>query len=107
MHSTPTESLEADRPASPLSGDAAPAPMLRLTPAALSGWRSRIRVDHLGILLTLSYLFLGALGMLHEALVFLMFRVNILDFAEPSDFLVAALRDPLIVVVSLVRMSCF
>ena len=102
MNSAQTESLEANRPAPSLAGDAAPAPTLRLTPAALSGWRSRFRVDHLGILLTLSYLFLGALGMLHEGLVFLMFRVNILDFAEPSDFLVAALRDPLIVVVSLV-----
>ena len=102
MNSVPTESLAADRPASPSAADAAPAPTLRLTPAALSGWRSRFRVDHLGILLTLSYLFLGALGMLHEALVFLMFRINILDFAEPSDFLLAALRDPLIVVVSLI-----
>lgn len=72
------------------------------TSASLSGWRSRFRADHLGLLLTLAYLFLGALGMLHEALIFSMFRINILDFAEPSYFLVSALRDPLIVVVSLV-----
>lgn len=101
MSSVPTETAEIDLPSLPAVADAPP-PVLRLTPAALSGWRSRFRADHLGLLLTLSYLFLGALGMLHEALVFSMFRINILDFAEPSDFLVAALRDPLIVLVSLV-----
>lgn len=101
MSPAPTEPSEIQRP-SPASVPDASAPALRLTPAALTGWRSRFRADHLGLLLTVSYLFLGALGMLHEALVFSMFRINILDFAEPSDFLVAALRDPLIVVVSLV-----
>lgn len=70
-------------------------------PAVFSGWRSRFRSEHVGLLLTLSYLFLAAIGMFHEALVFLIFRINILDFAEPSDFLMAALRDPLIVIVSL------
>jgi len=50
-------------------------------------------------MLTLGYLFLTALGMFHRALVFLMFRINVFDYAEPSDFLLAALRDPLIILV--------
>lgn len=37
--------------------------------------------------------------MFHRALVFLMFRINVFDYAEPSDFLLAALRDPLIILV--------
>ena len=50
-------------------------------------------------MLTLGYLFLTAIGMFHRALVFYMFRINVFDYAEPSDFLLAALRDPLIVLV--------
>ena len=37
--------------------------------------------------------------MFHRALVFLMFRINVFDYAESSDFLLAALRDPLIILV--------
>lgn len=50
-------------------------------------------------MLTLGYLFLTAIGMFHRALVFYMFRINVFDYAEPSDFLLAALRDPLIILV--------
>ena len=50
-------------------------------------------------MLTLGYPFLTALGMFHRALVFLMFRINIFDYAEPSDFLLAAL--PLYVITAL------
>lgn len=57
-------------------------------------WRSR---EHVGFALTLGYIFLAAVGMLHRAIVFLSFRINVVDYAEPSDFLLAALRDPLIV----------
>lgn len=94
--STPSESLPAFEDVAP---DAA---ALHLIPEALVGWRSRFRAEHLGLVVTLSYLFLAALGALHEALLFTWFRINILDFAGPSDFLLAALRDPLIIVVSLV-----
>ncbi|MDQ2664534.1 MAG: hypothetical protein M3Z05_00820 [Gemmatimonadota bacterium] len=58
-----------------------------------------MRTENIGLMLTLGYLFLTALGMFHRALVFLMFRINVFDYAEPSDFLLAALRDPLIVLV--------
>ena len=62
---------------------------------------TRIRAEHMGLVMTVAYLLVASLGMLHEALVFLRFRINILDYAEPSDFLVAAMRDPLILVVGL------
>lgn len=62
-------------------------------------WRPWFRSENVGLMLTLGYLFLTALGMFHRALVFLMFRINVFDYAEPSDFLLAALRDPLIILV--------
>lgn len=64
------------------------------------GWRAWLRTENLGLGLTLGYLFLTALGMFHRALVFLMFRINVFDYAQPSDFLLAALRDPLIIIAS-------
>lgn len=69
-----------------------------MLPPPDSGWRHWLRTENLGLGLTLGYLFLTALGMFHRALVFLLFRINILDYAEPSDFLLAALRDPLITI---------
>jgi len=66
-----------------------------------SAWRHWLQTENLGLGLTLGYLFLTALGMLHRALVFLSFRINVFDYAEPSDFLLAALRDPLIILVCL------
>jgi hypothetical protein len=78
-------SLEVPAPAAP---PASPA----------SSWRHWLRTENLGLGLTLGYLFLTALGMFHRALVFLMFRINVFDYAEPSDFLLAALRDPLIII---------
>lgn len=63
--------------------------------------------EHTGIAFTLAYVFLSALGMLHTSLVFLRFRVNIFDFAEPSDFLLAALRDPLVVLVCVAPVPFF
>ncbi|MEO7457998.1 MAG: hypothetical protein ABIY52_17205 [Gemmatimonadaceae bacterium] len=75
--------------------DAPPPP----APPAPPAWRALLRTEHLGLALTLGYLFLTALGMLHRALVFLLFRINVFDYAEPADFLLAALRDPLIILV--------
>ena len=68
---------------------------------AAATWRRWFAIEHLGLIITIAYLALAGLGMLHRALVFLRFRINVLDYAEPSDFLMAALRDPLIVLVCL------
>lgn len=70
-------------------------------PPAYSRLVTRLRAEHMGLVSTFAYLVIAALGMLHEGLVFQTFRINVLDYAEPSDFLLAALRDPLILVVGL------
>jgi hypothetical protein len=62
-------------------------------------WRRWLETEHLALAITLAYLFLAAVGMLHRGFVLLYFRINLLDYAEPSDLLLAALRDPLIVLV--------
>lgn len=49
--------------------------------------------EHVGTALTLGYLALIAIGMLHSWLRYFRFRINIFDYAEPTDFLLAPLRD--------------
>ena len=88
-------------PPDPLVDQTPPPPALApLVPAPLRGWRDQFRAEHVGLVITLSYVFLATVGMLHEALVFAAFKVNIIAFAEPSDFILAAIRDPLIIVVT-------
>lgn len=66
-------------------------------PSALSRW-----TPHLGTGLTVGYLALIAIGMFHNFAFYRRFGVNILDFAEPSDFLLAPVRDPLVMVATVV-----
>lgn len=54
------------------------------TPAGTRAW-----TEHLGTAFTLGYLALIAVGMFHNVLLYPRFRINILDFAEPSDLLLA------------------
>jgi hypothetical protein len=56
--------------------------------------------DHLGTAVTLSYLALVAIGMFHSVLDYRHFGINILDYAEASDFLLAPFRDPMVMVVT-------
>ena len=96
----PTELGAADRAgADSTAGPAAPAD--ETAPPALFSrhWRRWLETEHLALAITLAYLFLAAVGMLHRGFVLLYFRINLLDDAEPSDLLLAALRDPLIVLV--------
>jgi hypothetical protein len=81
--------------------DGAATPADRSAPPALFSrhWRRWLETEHLALAVTLAYLFLAAVGMLHRGFVLLYFRINLLDYAEPSDLLLAALRDPLIVLV--------
>ncbi len=67
-------------------------------------WPRWLISEHTGIVLTLGYLVLIAIGMLHEAFVYLWFKLNILEFADPSDFVLAPLRDPLVMVATIVPM---
>jgi len=58
--------------------------------------------EHLGTGLTVGYLVLIAIGMLHTFVRFRRFGINILDFAEPSDFLLAPVRDPLVILATII-----
>jgi hypothetical protein len=85
-----------------LTGPVTPDPVAApAAPEAGVTWRRWLDTEHLGLAFTLAYLFLSAVGVLHRAFVFLFFRINIFDYAEPSDFLLAALRDPLVILASI------
>jgi hypothetical protein len=82
-----------------LPADAAPPPDTQAAPG--TSWRRWLDTEHLGLALTLAYLFLSVVGVLHRTLAFLFFRINIFDYAELSDFLLSALRDPLVVLAAI------
>lgn len=58
--------------------------------------------EHVGTWLTLAYLALIAVGMFHSALGYRHFGINILDFTEASDFLLAPFRDVWMLLVTVV-----
>lgn len=62
--------------------------------------RYQLLADHFGTGVTLSYLALVAIGMFHSVLGYRHFGINILDYAEASDFLLAPFRDPMVMVVT-------
>lgn len=65
-------------------------------------WSAVLRIEHAGVMLTLGYIGLIMIGLLHESWVLLFFRVNILQYADPSDFVLAPARDPLLTVATIV-----
>ena len=81
-----------------------PSPTVELRPrialAPYRPWVVRVLERHPGALLTGLYLALTAIGIAYDFLYFARFRVNILDYAETGDFLVAALRSPLAIIYS-------
>jgi hypothetical protein len=64
--------------------------------------RRQFGAEHIGTGLTLAYLSLVAIGMFHSALGYRHFGINILDYAEASDFLLAPFRDPVVMLVTVV-----
>ncbi len=64
-------------------------------------------VRHQAVAIPLAYVGLILLGMFHMALYFVQFRLNALDFADPSDFLLAPMADPLVIVVSVAPFPIF
>lgn len=74
------------------------------TPAAPERNRDRLArvfAGQPGLVLTVGYLVLTALGLGYQFAYFREFRVNILDYAEVSDFLLAALREPAVLLLAL------
>ena len=62
---------------------------------------------HEGIAFTLAYIALAAIGMIHLAAFYTEFRINVLEFADVSDLLLAPFRDPFVVLVSLLPIPVF
>ena len=65
----------------------------------LARWGALI-ARHEGIAFTLLYLALATIGIVHLASFYAEFRVGVLQFAEVSDFLLAPIRDPLVVLLT-------
>jgi hypothetical protein len=63
-------------------------------------WRSLLAEEHLGLMLTLSYLILTLVGLSYEFWFFKYFRITIVEYVETSDFLLAAVREPLVIVLA-------
>ena len=61
----------------------------------------RVLREHPSLALTLIYLGLTTVGLIHDLWFYLYFRFNILDFSETSDFLLAAIRNPLVILLSM------
>ena len=55
------------------------------------------------LFLSLGYVFLTFVGMVYEWLLFQRFGVNVLDYADVGDFLLAAVREPTVVALCLGR----
>lgn len=69
-------------------------------PTPYRPWVMRVLERHPGALLTGLYLALTGIGIAYDLLYFNRFGIDILDYAETGDFLVAALRSPLAIIYS-------
>lgn len=56
--------------------------------------------EHPGLLLTAAYLILTLAGLSYEFWLFLEFRITIAEYVETSDFLLAAVRTPMLIVLA-------
>lgn len=63
---------------------------------------ARYSLQHPALMLTLAYVYVSAIGVAYTSALFSTFGINILDFAETTDFLLAALRQPVALVLSAV-----
>ena len=57
--------------------------------------------EHPGLLLTAGYFVLTLVGLIYEFWLYRSFRINIVDWAETTDFLLGAVRTPLVILLSL------
>lgn len=75
-------------------------------PSPGSEWAGLVR-EHPGLLLTAGYLVLTVVGLGYELWFFQAFQINILEYVETSDFLLGALRTPLVIVLALLPVPMF
>jgi hypothetical protein len=67
----------------------------------------RLVVEHQSLAVSLGYVALVLIGMFHMALYYLHFRVNVLMYAQPADFLLSPLADPFVIVASILPYFAF
>lgn len=61
-------------------------------------WRRSVKsfFDNYTVVLSLLYLYSTGMGMVYSSLIYSEFGINILDYSEISDFLLAALKNPFV-----------
>ena len=62
---------------------------------------SRVAHEHPTLVFTLAYLSLTVVGLIYDLWFYSYFRINILDYSETGDFLLAAIRNPLVIILSM------
>ena len=70
-------------------------------PSAKRSPVAEIARAHPTLLITLAYLTLTAVGLVYDAWLYMYFRINIIEYSETSDFLLAAVRTPLVIILSI------
>ena len=58
--------------------------------------------EHTGAWVTVGYVVLSLLGLVHQVMVLARFGINFAEYAQVSDFLLGAIRDPFVVASSVV-----
>jgi len=66
----------------------------------VSKWYS----ENPGVMATFGYLYLTTVGVVFYAIYYSLFGIHILDFAEPADFILAGVREPVLFVFSIVSL---
>lgn len=56
----------------------------------------RLAREHTAMALTLGYVLLTVVGATYEFSVLMLFRINVLQYADPADFLLAVVRQPVV-----------
>jgi hypothetical protein len=81
-------------------------PPTRLREVGKSAFTRIIR-EHPTLMLTLLYLALTFVGVVHDFFFYLYFKINVLDYSETGDFLLAALRNPVAVLLAMLPIPLF
>jgi hypothetical protein len=66
-----------------------------------SGRLADLARQHPTLVLTAGYVVLTLVGLVYSAWLFLYFRINIIEYSETSDFLLAAVRAPLVILLAI------
>lgn len=63
-------------------------------------WLAELAREHPTLIFTGAYIALTLVGMIYSAWLFLYFRINIIQYSQTSDFLLAAIRTPFVIILA-------